>query len=391
MSELPCCFTVAIRAYNSASRLPTLLDRLQAQSHVEGLSWEVLVIDNNSVDATEQVVRAYQAQWPQSGKLRYCLELRQGAVFARQRAILEARGEWIGFLDDDNLPAQDWVAACWAFGLAYPRAGAYGSQIHGLYEVSPPADFDRIAHFLPVIERPHAVCFTRGLYARKQVLPPGAGLVIRRRAWLQAVPEQLRLLGPVASSLQAKGEDIEALTYLKRAGWEIWFNPEMHIYHCIGEHRLQREYLLSFFRGIGLGRYYTRMLGYAAWQQPWMVLAYLLNDLRKLAVHVGVYRWQIRTNVVAACEWQLYCTSLLSPFYWWWRQGRRGRQKPYPGGGEGASVVTSLLDEPVLDGSGLQGKARPFNARSRSPQRLRSAQGLLRSSRAVVPTDWSSQ
>ncbi len=47
-----------------------------------------------------------------------------------KRAVKEAGGKLLGFLDDDNYPELSWVAAAYAFGQKYPKAGAYGSQIH---------------------------------------------------------------------------------------------------------------------------------------------------------------------------------------------------------------------------------------------------------------------
>jgi hypothetical protein len=43
----------------------------------------------------------------------------------------------VGFLDDDNIPAPNWVAAAYAFAQEHPAAGAYGSRIHGDFEVTP--------------------------------------------------------------------------------------------------------------------------------------------------------------------------------------------------------------------------------------------------------------
>jgi glycosyltransferase involved in cell wall biosynthesis len=47
--------------------------------------------------------------------LRYIFEAQQGLAFARRRAIQEAKGSIIGFLDDDNLPDDNWIAAAYEF------------------------------------------------------------------------------------------------------------------------------------------------------------------------------------------------------------------------------------------------------------------------------------
>lgn len=129
-------FTVAIPTYNGESRLPEVLDRLRSQLHIEIFSWEIIVVDNNSTDRTAEVVQTYQASWQCPYPLRYYFEAQQGAAFARARAIKEAQGALIGFLDDDNLPAPNWVSAAYSFGQEHPSVGAYGSQIHGIFEVS---------------------------------------------------------------------------------------------------------------------------------------------------------------------------------------------------------------------------------------------------------------
>ena len=307
-------FSVAIRLYNGAAVLPQILDALREQCVSRKLSWEIIVVDNNSTDETVDVVHRYQREWTIC-PLRYVLETRQGASFARRRAILEAAGKWVGFLDDDNIPALNWVQTAYEFGVAHPQAAAFGSQIHPKYETTPPLHFERIAPFIPVVERDQTVCFTAGWRAKSNLVPPGAGLVILRQAWLDDVPYPLTLRGPVGRSLACKGEDVEALLHLKRAGWEIWFNPLMHIDHKIPSWRFERGYLLRFFHGIGLSKHATRMVGVNGWQRPLLIILFMANDSRKLAVHLLKHHRHLKRDTVAAAELQLLVSSLFSPFY----------------------------------------------------------------------------
>lgn len=342
--------TVAIPTYNGGRRLPEVLDRLRiccqnatrhrhhnayqvrqrlagttprtaveqtrTATHQQDFIWEIIVVDNNSTDDTAQIVQAYQADWPKQCALRYCFEPKQGAAFARTRAFKEARGELVAFLDDDNIPAPDWIEAAYAFGRTHPNAGAYGSQIHGAFEVTPPKNFERLAPFLAITQRGSEPL--RYEPAQK-VLPPSAGLVVRKQAWLDSVPSQLILTGRTAKSM-VTGEDLEMLSYIQANGWEIWYNPAMQLYHKIPYWRLERKYLIPFFRGIGLSRYVTRMLSVKPWQRPIATLAYMTNDLRKIAFHILKYGVRVRSDLIAACEMQLFVSSLLSPFYLW-KQG----------------------------------------------------------------------
>ena len=309
-------FTVAIPTYNGESRLPELLERLRNQLHTEDFSWEIIVVDNNSTDNTAAVVKTNQTSWQLPYPLKYCFEPKQGAAYARKRAVEEAQGKFIGFLDDDNYPASNWVAKAYAFGQIYTKAGAYASQIHPNWEVEPPENFQRIAPFLAITERGNLPLLYQ---PQKKFLPPSAGLVVRRQAWLESVPDKSILTGRVPGKMLTS-EDLEMLSYIQKAGWEIWYNPEMEIYHQIPRWRLQKEYLIPFFQGIGLSRYVTRMVNIKPWVRPIAFLAYMLNDLRKIILHLLKYRWQLKNDLVAACEMQLFLSSLVSPFYLW-KQG----------------------------------------------------------------------
>jgi cellulose synthase/poly-beta-1,6-N-acetylglucosamine synthase-like glycosyltransferase len=313
-------FTVAIPTYNGESRLPEILERLRSQIGVEHLNWEIIVVDNNSQDETARVVCDYQATWSCSYPLRYCLEPRQGTAFARMRAVTESRSEWVGLLDDDNWPTPNWVAAAYAFGQTHPQAGAYASQIHGAFEVEPPLNFERIAPFLGITEQgqhPH-------LYEpHKLKLPPGAGLVVRKSAWCEAVPKEPMLKGRLGKSLVG-GEDLEPLLYLHKAGWEIWYNPAMETYHQIPHWRLEKKYLIDLSRGVGLNSCCLRMIDIAFWQQPTVLIRTFLGSLRRIVLYLMRYGVVLLggqtnplscSNLVAVCELAFYWGYLLSPFY----------------------------------------------------------------------------
>ncbi|BAZ31747.1 glycosyl transferase family protein [Cylindrospermum sp. NIES-4074] len=306
-------FTIAIPTYNGEHRLPELLERLRNQLDTENIAWEIIVVDNNSTDNTAQVIQTYQKNWQCPYPLKYYFEAKQGAAYARKKAVAEAQGVLIGFLDDDNYPVSNWVAAAYNFAQKHPKAGAFGSQIHPDWEVEPPENFQRIAPFLAITERGDLPLLYE---AKKKLLPPSAGLVVRRQAWLDSVPNQPILTGRVTGNMLTS-EDLEMLSYIQKMGWEIWYNPDMEIDHKIPNTRLQRDYLIPFFRGIGLSRYVTRMVNIQPWYKPVVLLAYMLNDLRKMGLHIVKYRTKLQTDLVAACEMELFISSFVSPFYLW--------------------------------------------------------------------------
>ncbi|VXD23284.1 hormogonium polysaccharide biosynthesis glycosyltransferase HpsE [Planktothrix paucivesiculata] len=305
--------SIAIPTYNGATRLPAVLEKLQSQTGTEQINWEILIVDNNSTDNTAELVKNYQENWLDIVPLKYCLETQQGAAFARKRAIKESESLLIGFLDDDTLPALDWVEKAYQFAQKHPKAGAFGSQIHGVYEVETPPNFNRISSFFAITERgeaPH-------LYEPKmKMLPPSAGLVVRRQVWLETVPEETFLSGRSSQSI-LNSEDLEAIMYIQNAGWEIWYNSEMHLYHQIPKQRLEPDYLLFLMRSTGLARHHIRMLRLKPWQRPLLFPLGLGNDMRKAIAYYLKHRKELKNDVVTACEMEFLNSSVISPFYLW--------------------------------------------------------------------------
>ncbi|MEN8444029.1 MAG: hormogonium polysaccharide biosynthesis glycosyltransferase HpsE [Cyanobacteria bacterium J06555_13] len=307
-------FTVVIATYNGAARIGAVLEHLRSQIGVAGLSWEIIVVDNNSTDNTADVVRHYQANWKSDIPLRYEFEAQQGAGFARQHGTKVANSPLVGYLDDDNLPWINWVRAAHHFAQKYPNVGVFGSRIRGKFSTLPPANFERISALLALTDRgPKPIPYR----PEAKILPPGAGLVVRRQAWLDNVPEE-RTLADKFGEREA-GEDLEVVLRIQQAGWSVWYNANMWMHHEIPGSRLTRQYLITLCRGIGLSRYHTRMLSFSPWKRPFMVLPYALNDVRKIVRHVLHYRQQVITDTVTASEMMLYLASLVSPLHSWYR------------------------------------------------------------------------
>ncbi|MBT9317529.1 hormogonium polysaccharide biosynthesis glycosyltransferase HpsE [Leptothoe spongobia] len=303
--------TVAIPTYNGADRLPIVLEALRSQVNTKGISWEVLVVDNNSTDNTAKVVAQFQTDWPTSSPLRYCVETRQGAAYARQRAMHSSQSIWVGLLDDDNIPAADWVAQACQFGKAHPQVGAFGGQIHGQFESPPSPDFRRIQSFFAIRERgdqPHR-------YDPDTLsLPPTAAVVVCRNAWLESVPQTQLLVGRVGDSMIG-GEDFEVMLHMHHHGWEIWYTPTMHAYHQIPSWRLERDYMQSLIKAASLCICPLRLINVAPQRQPIIAAKVFLGALRRVILHWLKYRGTLATDDVAACEMTFFVWTMLSPLY----------------------------------------------------------------------------
>jgi glycosyltransferase involved in cell wall biosynthesis len=300
--------TIVIPTFNGAERLPEVLELLRSQQQLQYLNWEIIIVDNNSTDSTAEVVKLYQEKLP---NLRYEFEPQPGAGLARKKAILTAKSDLIAFLDDDNLPATDWIFQAYNFAQNHPQIGAIASKITPIYEVNPPDNFERIAPFFALTDlgdRPL-------IYAKNNnLLPPSAGLIIRKQVWLKTVPEKPILTGPTNHNILAS-EDLEMLAYMQQSSWEIWYNPAIKIQHKIPAHRFTKDYLILFLRGIGLTRYITRMIPLKSWQKPIFTFLYMINDLQKIINHLIKHKFNLKDDLIATCELTLYWSSFISFFY----------------------------------------------------------------------------
>ena len=83
-------------SYNTAKYIAESIDSVLAQTYPH---WELLIVDDCSTDNTDEVVASIQ-----DPRIRYFKNARNsGAAVSRNRALKEARGKWIAFLDSDDL------------------------------------------------------------------------------------------------------------------------------------------------------------------------------------------------------------------------------------------------------------------------------------------------
>jgi glycosyltransferase involved in cell wall biosynthesis len=90
--------SVVIPAYNSATYLKDALNSVLSQTFK---SHEIILVDDGSTDQTEEIARSYGDQ------IRYIKQKNQGSAAARNTGIHEATGDWVAFLDSDDLMLPD--------------------------------------------------------------------------------------------------------------------------------------------------------------------------------------------------------------------------------------------------------------------------------------------
>lgn len=91
---MPPTVSVVIPTYNRAHLIIETLESVFAQTYTD---YEVIVVDDGSTDNTEEVLAPYR------DRIRYIKQKNAGASVARNRGIVSAQGEYVTFLDSDDI------------------------------------------------------------------------------------------------------------------------------------------------------------------------------------------------------------------------------------------------------------------------------------------------
>ncbi len=107
--------SVIIPTYNRADLVKQAVDSVLRQTVSD---YEIIVVDDGSTDDTRQVLESV------TPPVRYLFQENRGLAAARNRGIAESRGEYLAFLDSDDLFEPRLLEAVLATFEAHPEAGA---------------------------------------------------------------------------------------------------------------------------------------------------------------------------------------------------------------------------------------------------------------------------
>jgi uncharacterized protein (DUF1919 family) len=218
--------SVVIPIYNREHYLAAALDSVLAQTYQP---IEVIAIDDGSSDRSAEIARAYP-------KVRYFYQSNQGVSVARNTGIAAARGEFIAFLDADDLWKPDKLSIQIAYMLEYPHLSFTGTKALNFLEpdsqfppwFDPDRDlgdpktmipstlvarrhaFERIGNFSPAYRATEDIEWLwRAKDANLSSLTIPVELTLRRfhgtnLSWEMAVTEKARLFKIVRESIDRK-------------------------------------------------------------------------------------------------------------------------------------------------------------------------------------------
>ncbi len=238
--------SIVICSYNRAQYIGDALDSLYKQT--TSLSdFEVMLVDNNSTDGTPEVYKSWREIHPE-GNFQYLTEHQQGASFARNTGAAHAQSDWLCFMDDDAVAFPDFVANIIKHTQEKPTIVGFGGKIIPKYIPEKPVWMSYYVSSLVgnFDYSPVPCAFKKGKY------PIESNMAIKKSVFNQIGGFNTTLPG-VMGTLRIGGEGKELFYKVIGLGEEIYYDPNIIVYHVVETNKLTKEYLYRVASGIGRG------------------------------------------------------------------------------------------------------------------------------------------
>ena len=135
MKPEPDHISVCICTYKRPQLLEHLLNELQKQETGNIFTYSIVVVDNDKARSAEPVVSSFRER--ALVPLDYHCEPEQNIALARNRAVENAKGNFIAFVDDDEFPESAWLLNLYSTLRRYNADGVLG-PVKPHFEVTPP-------------------------------------------------------------------------------------------------------------------------------------------------------------------------------------------------------------------------------------------------------------
>jgi len=255
--------SIILCCYNSSTRLPQTLSYLAKQKVSQGLSWEIIVVDNASKDKTAEVAHQLWGKYCGGASLRVVMENKPGLSYARKRGVKESKFTTLIFCDDDNWFSEDYIEKAYNIMKSDAEIGILGGYGTPVFDGIKPGWFEYFKSFYAVGEQDESVA--RDLNGFRYLY--GAGMVVNKLAW-----EELYLKGfeslttdRIGNKL-VSGGDTELCFAVQILGYSVKYNAALRFQHFIPASRLTLSYCIALASGIGYSS--DLLFPYRKWFDP---------------------------------------------------------------------------------------------------------------------------
>jgi cellulose synthase/poly-beta-1,6-N-acetylglucosamine synthase-like glycosyltransferase len=272
--------------------------------NIEGLDWEILLIDNADDKATKNVAEDFKKRLP----ITYLVERKQGKNNALNFALSFAQGDLFVFTDDDVIADKNWLKEVWAGSKRWPECDIFGGKILSKWPSGKRLSINVDNDFF------HAAYPMADWGEQEKIYPAerawGANLAIRKNAFngqskWKFNPE----VGPCGDNYVV-GSETDLLCRLKESGFKAVYLPKAVVWHKIRQEQLAPQWLYgrAFKRGreyfyhyehpnvamlFGYPRYLIRQLLELSAKR--FISALSVNETKR--VNLGIKYWFVKGKI----------------------------------------------------------------------------------------------
>ena len=240
--------SVIIPTYNRGHLIEKTLHSLLNQSYRE--AYEIIVCDNNSTDNTANVIKKYIKDCGNT-KIKYLVEKRQGAHYARNLGALLAQGDLLYFTDDDMIADYNLLYNLSEFMHRHPKVAIATGRVLPKWETTPPLGVKKycLNGLLSLIDKGR----------NNRVSPKDVGVyscheMVRKDIFVKAGGFHVDFIG---KELLGDGETGLNQDILNSGDYLAAYVGNAVTYHIIPPKRMTQRYLNARFYGQGNADSYT--------------------------------------------------------------------------------------------------------------------------------------
>ena len=217
---------VCICTYKRPELLKGLLDALSTQHTNNRFTYSIVIADNDKSETGRPVANEYAAN--PKVCVKYCVEPRQNIALARNKAVANSIGQFVAFIDDDELPNQDWLLTLFTTCEQFEADGVLG-PVKRRFDERPPKWLLK-SH---LYERP--VCPTGSVVAWHEAR---TGNVLLRKHIFEGGE------APFRPEFRA-GEDQDFFRRMIDRGYVFIWSADGAVYELVPRARWKRRYMLK--------------------------------------------------------------------------------------------------------------------------------------------------
>ena len=208
-----------------------LLDKLESQITHDEFTYSVCVVDNDFMRSAEGVI--LQTRRSVSYQLAYFVEEIQNIALARNKAVENATGDYIAFIDDDELPADDWLHLILKTAKQLNAACVIGPVLP-IFESKPEPWIERGKFYVKCIS-----CTRQGTgEILKFESTYTANAFVERRIFNSMDEKFLPQFG-------SGGEDRDFFKRAMEKGHKIFYCEKAMVYEVIPDERVKRKFMIK--------------------------------------------------------------------------------------------------------------------------------------------------